>query len=81
MHTTAVVGEMVTTGSGLIVTVIGLLALSHPPTVWLTYHVVLPTLVVGGMGAMGLPVPPVGVVYQSRLAPVAVKAVAVTLRQ
>ena len=81
MQTTAVEGAIVTVGSGLIVTVTGLLALSHPPTVWLTYQVVLPALVVGGMGATGLPVPPVRAVYQSRLLPVAVKAVAVALRQ
>ena len=38
---------------------------------------VLPALAVEGMGAVVLPVPPVAVVYQSKLVPVAVNAVAV----
>ncbi len=62
-------------------TVIESLALSQAPTVWLTYHLVLPTVVVGGTGAVEVPMPPVAVEYHSRLVPVAVNAVAVAFWQ
>ena len=41
----------------------------------------LPTVVVEGVGAVALPVPPVAVVYQSKPVPVAVRAVAVEFWQ
>ena len=43
-------------------------------TVWLTYQVTLPAVAVEGVGAVAVPVPPVGVLYHNRLVPVAVKA-------
>ena len=65
-----------------IVTVTGVLALSQlPGGVWLTYQVVVPAEVVEGTGAVGLPVPLVATVYQSRLLPVAVNAVAAAFWQ
>ena len=50
---------------------------SQPVAVWLTYQVVVPAVVVEGVGAVPVPVPPVGVVYHNRLVPVAFSAVAV----
>ena len=61
----------------MMVTAIAALGPSQPVVVWLTYQVVVPAVVVEGVGAVAVPVPPVGVVYQSRLVPVAVSAVAV----
>ena len=58
-------------GKGFIITDIESLGLSQPPIVWLTYHLVVPTVAVLGMGVKGLPVPPVVVVYQSSDVPVA----------
>ena len=49
--------------------------------VWLTYQVVVPGVVVEGIGAAAVPVPPVAVVYHNRLLPVAVSAVAVPFWQ
>ena len=64
------------------VTVSGERGLSQLPAgVWLTYHVVFPTAVVEGTGAVDEPVPPAAVVYQSKLVPVAVRAVAVLFWQ
>jgi hypothetical protein len=68
-------------GNGFTITVMESRLLSHPVTVWLTYQVVLPTVVVGGTGAIPEPTPPVEDVYQSRLVPVAVNAAAVAFRQ
>ena len=56
---------------------IGALGPSQPVTVWLTYQVVVPGVVVDGVGAVAVPVPPVAVVYHSRLLPVAIKGIAV----
>ena len=61
----------------MIVTLIAARGLSQPFTVWLTYQVVVPGAVVEGVGAVTLPVPPVGAVYQRRLLPVAVSGTAV----
>ena len=64
------------------VTVKGVRGLSQKlAPVWVTYQVVLPVVVVEGVGAMIVPVPPVAKVYQSRLVPVAVSAVAVVFWQ
>jgi hypothetical protein len=60
-------------GTYNIVTLIGVLGLSQPFIVWLTYHVDVPTDVSTGTGAIADPVPvPVADVYHSRLLPVAV---------
>ena len=59
------------------VTAMAALGPSQPLVVWLTYQVVVPVAVVGGVGAVAVPVPPVAVVYQSRLLPVAVSGVVV----
>ena len=60
------------------VTVTGVRVLSQLPAgVWVTYQVVVPVEAVDGIGAVELPVPLVATVYQSRLLPVAVNAVAV----
>ena len=64
-------------GSGLIVTAMAVLGPSQPVVVWLTYQVVVPVVVVAGVGAVAVPVPPVAVVYHSRLLPVAVSGVVV----
>lgn len=61
-------------GRGVMVTVIGARGPSQPSADWLTYHVVLPGVVVEGVGAADVPVPPVAVVYQSSDVPVAVSA-------
>ena len=50
------------------------LGLSQLFTVWLTYHSLVPMVVVGGMGAVALPVPPEEEVYHSSPVPVAVSA-------
>ena len=63
-------------GIALTVTWTAVLGLSQPFTVWLTYQVVLPGVAVDGVGAVVVPVPPVGVVYHSRLLPVAVSCAA-----
>ena len=57
------------------------LGLSQPLLDWLTYQVVLPAVVVDGIGAVAVPVPPVGPVYHNKLLPVAVNAAAVTFWQ
>ncbi len=45
-------------GSALTVTVMGTLGLSHWfVSVWLTYQVFVPAVVVSGVGAVGVPVP------------------------
>lgn len=74
-------GVQVTIGNGKITTLIALLGPSQPPTVWLTYHVVVPTAAVEGTGAIADPTPPVDTVYQSRPVPVAVSAAAATFMQ
>ena len=64
------------------VTVTGVRGLSQLDAgVWETYQVVEPMLAVDGVGAVVLPVPPVVAVYQSRLAPVAVRGEAVAFWQ
>ena len=63
------------------VTVIDDLGLSQPFTVWLTYHVKLPAVVVEGTGAVAEPTPPTGTVYHNRFCPVAVNAVAASPSQ
>ena len=69
-------------GKALTVTTITALTLSQPfAFVWLTQYEVFPAVVVEGIGAVALPVPPVATVYHRRLVPVAVSAVAVSLRQ
>jgi hypothetical protein len=60
----------------LTVTTISALGLSQP-IVWLTQYEVLSAVVVEGVGAVALPVPPVAVVYHNRLVPVAVSGAAV----
>ncbi len=63
-------------------TVMVVLGPSHPAAVvWLTYQVVVPGVVVGGTGAVVLPVPPLAVVYHSNEVPEAVNAVAVAPSQ
>lgn len=47
-----------------IVTVTGIRVLGQPATTCDTYHVVVPTVAVDGVGAVVLPTPPVGVVHQ-----------------
>ena len=52
------------------VTVIAALWLSQLSGVrWLTYHVVLPIVLVLGVGAVVLPVPPDAIVYQYKVLP------------
>jgi hypothetical protein len=58
------------------VMVMGVRLLSHPFTVWETYQVVVAAVVVAGIGAVAVPVPPVEAVYQRRLLPVAVSGAA-----
>ncbi len=58
-------------------TLISALGLSQLLTVWLTQYDVVPVVAVEGVGAVVLPVPPVADVYQRRLLPLAVRAVAV----
>jgi hypothetical protein len=71
-----------TFGSALTVTTISTLGPSQLlPFVWLTQYEVLPGVVVEGVGAITLPVPPVAVVYQSSPVPVAVSEVAVSFWQ
>jgi len=53
-------------------TVMEALGPSQLVMVWLTYQVLLPTVPVGGVGAVALPVPPVAAVYHNKLLPVAV---------
>ena len=66
----------------MMVTVMGVLALSQPPAgVWVTYQVVVPAEAVEGTGAVALPVPLMATEYHWRLLPVAVKAVAVVFWQ
>jgi hypothetical protein len=67
-------------GWAFTVTVICALALSQP-TVWLTQYEVLPVVAVEGVGAVGLPVPPVAVVYHNNPVPVAVRGTAVAFWQ
>jgi len=62
-------------------TSISALGLSHPFTVCVTYHDVVPTTAVEGTGAVGAPVPPVGAVYQRRLAPDATRAIEIAFLQ
>ena len=59
-------------------TTISVLALSQPFAVEDTQYDVEPTVVVDGVGAVVLPVPPVAVVYHNKPVPVAVKGLAVT---
>jgi hypothetical protein len=49
---------------------------SQVPVVWLTHQLVVPVVAVDGTGAVGEPVPPLAVVYHSRLVPVADKEAA-----
>ena len=66
-------------GSGLTTTLTGTLGLSQLlASDWLTYQVKVPVVLVEGVGAVGLPVPPVGAVYQRRFVPVAVSGDAVS---
>lgn len=58
-------------------TTTGALGPRQVPVAWLTYQVVVPTVAVDGVGAVLLPVPPDGVVYHSRVVPVAVNGAAV----
>jgi hypothetical protein len=68
-----------TFGSALTVTTIRALGPSQlPPFVWLTQYEVLPAVVVEGVGAITLPVPPVAVVYHNSPVPVAVSEAAVS---
>ena len=69
-------GVTLTMGPTMTLTVILVLGLSQLPTTCETYQVVLPTVVVEGVGAVTLATPPVGVVYQRRPVPVAVSGVA-----
>ena len=65
-------------GSGLTVTAINSLGPSQPNVFdWLTKKLVVPAVVVVGIGAVVLLVPPVATVYHFKLVPVAVNAVAV----
>jgi hypothetical protein len=69
-------------GISLIVTTISDLGPSQLlPLVWLTQYEVLPAVVVEGVGAVVLPVPPVAVVYHNSPVPVAVRALAVSFWQ
>lgn len=58
------------------VTSICVLALSQDKTDWDTHQLMVRGLAVDGVGAVGLPVPPLAVLYQRRLLPVAVRAAA-----
>ena len=71
-----VAGVTLTMGPTITLTVMLARGLTQLPTVCDTYHVVLPTVAVEGVGAMLLPMPPVGVVYQRRFVPVAVSGLA-----
>ncbi|MNY27291.1 hypothetical protein D3C86_1611880 [compost metagenome] len=53
-------------GAGLTVTVIGTrwLSIAQPAALCVTHHVVVPGVLVFGVGAVLLPVPPEEVVYQ-----------------
>ena len=65
-------------GEALIVTSIFALALSQLLAFeFVTQYEVVPAVVVLGVGAVELPVPPVAVVYHFKLSPVAVKVLAV----
>jgi hypothetical protein len=71
-----------TFGSALTVTTISALGPSQlVPFVWLTQYEVLPAVVVEGVGAITLPVPPVAVVYHNSPLPVAVREAAVSFWQ
>jgi hypothetical protein len=71
-----------TFGSALTVTTISVLGPSQLLTfVWLTQYEVFPAVVVEGVGAITLPVPPEAVVYHNSPVPVAVRAVAVSFWQ
>jgi hypothetical protein len=71
-----------TLGSALTVTTITALGPSQlVPFVWLTQYEVLPAVVVEGVGAITLPVPPVAVVYHNSPVPVAVREAAVSFWQ
>jgi hypothetical protein len=71
-----------TIGSALTVTTIRALGPSQLlPFVWLTQYEVLPAVVVEGVGAITLPVPPVAVVYHNSPVPVAVSEAAVSFWQ
>ena len=70
------------TGNGFTVTTICALGPSQPLLlVWLTQYDVLPAVVVDGVGAVALPVPPVAAVYHNKPVPVAVNGTAVAFRQ
>jgi len=62
-------------------TVIAARGLSPHAPVCVTYQVVLPAVVVDGVGAVALPVPPVGTVYHNKPVPVAVSGTAVAFWQ
>ena len=65
-------------GGATIVTFIATRALRQPAIFWATQYVVTPSVVVEGIGAVKLPVPPVAVVYQIRVpVPVALSGPAV----
>ena len=63
-------------GLGITVATIGVLGPSQAATDWLTYQVKVPAEEVEGIGAVGLPEPPVADVYQSRFWPVATSGIA-----
>jgi hypothetical protein len=68
-----------TVGNAFTVTVISALGPSQLlPFVWLTQYEVVPGVVVEGVGAITLPVPPVAVVYHNSPVPVAVREAAVS---
>jgi hypothetical protein len=71
---------LLTTGAAgvlLTVTVMDDLGLSQEPVDWLTQYISVVSLVVGGVGAVALPVPPEAVVYHNKFVPVAVNGLAV----
>ena len=67
---------MAADGLAFTFTVIDARGPSPHPVTWLTYQVVLPGVLVDGVGGMEEPTPPVGTVYHNRLEPVACKATA-----
>ena len=60
-------------GIGCIVAVIFDLPLSQPLTLCVTQYSCMPSVLVVGVGAVALPVPPVSAVYQSKFEPWAAK--------
>lgn len=60
------------TANAFTVTTMAALGPSQVPVVWLTYQMVVPTVAVDGVGAVGEPVPPEALVYHNRPDPAAV---------